>query len=151
MAAIPLAATVFTAIIRWQRNKELRPSAEASCLGSALNLYGAMRTTGSSRSEPAPFTMEGDSTGSVWGVSRWCTTVMRVNHTPRAALSFLHRQHLARVCSSELCVPVAPGLLSANHQPGHLQHLLNHPRWRLLLPPWHPCAQPVVDYERTLH
>lgn len=64
MAAIPLAATLFTAIISWQQNKEVRPSAEASCLGADLNLYGAMRTTGSSSSEPAPFTMEGNSNGS---------------------------------------------------------------------------------------
>lgn len=63
MVAIPLAATFFTAIIRWQRNKELRPSAESSCLGSLLNLYGTMRTTGSPSREPASFTMKENSEG----------------------------------------------------------------------------------------
>lgn len=58
MVAIPLAATLFTAIIRWQRDKEVRPSAESSCSGSELDLYGTMRTTSSSSSQPAPFTME---------------------------------------------------------------------------------------------
>lgn len=140
MAAVPLAATLFTAIIRWQQNKEVRPSAEASCLGSDLNLYGAMRTTGSSSSEPAPFTMEGNSNGYVFGVSRWCTMLMKVIHMLRPAISFCHRQRLARFRSSELCVPMAPGLLSANNQPGRLQHHLNHPRWKLLLPQWHPCS-----------
>ncbi|CAF97150.1 unnamed protein product [Tetraodon nigroviridis] len=61
MVAIPLAATLLTAMIRWQRDKEVMPSAESSRLGSDLNLYGTMRTTGSSRSEPAPFTMEENS------------------------------------------------------------------------------------------
>lgn len=63
MVAIPLAATLFTAIIRWQRDKEVRPSAESSCLGSDLDLYGTMRTTSSSSSQPAPFTMEEDGHG----------------------------------------------------------------------------------------
>lgn len=61
MVAIPLAATLLTAILRRQRNKEVRRPAESSCLGSDLNLYGTMRTAGSFRSEPAPFTMEENS------------------------------------------------------------------------------------------
>lgn len=42
------------------------------------------------------------------------------------------------------------GVLSTDYQPGCLQHLLIHPRRRLLLPEWHPCSQPVLDYMWTL-
>ncbi|KAI3362236.1 hypothetical protein L3Q82_012560, partial [Scortum barcoo] len=51
IVAIPLAATLFTAIIRWQRNREVSPSAEFSCLNSGINLYGTMKTNGSSSGE----------------------------------------------------------------------------------------------------
>lgn len=61
MVAIPLAATLFAAIIKWRRNKEVSPSAESSCLHSELNLYGTMKSEGSSGTQPAPSTMEGNS------------------------------------------------------------------------------------------
>lgn len=61
MVAIPLAATLFAAIIRWRRNKEVSPSAESSSLHSELNLYGTMKSEGSSGTEPAPSTMEENS------------------------------------------------------------------------------------------
>lgn len=61
MVAIPLAATLFAAIIKWRRNKEVSPSAESSCLHSELNLYGTMKSEGSSGTEPAPSTMEENS------------------------------------------------------------------------------------------
>ncbi|XP_040915261.1 O-acyltransferase like protein [Toxotes jaculatrix] len=51
MVAIPLAATLFTAILRWQRNREVSPSVESSCLNTGLNLYGTLKTNGSSTSE----------------------------------------------------------------------------------------------------
>lgn len=51
MVAIPLAATLFTAIIRWQRNREVSPTAESSCLNTGLNLYGTLKTNGSSSGE----------------------------------------------------------------------------------------------------
>ncbi|XP_073333655.1 O-acyltransferase like protein [Pagrus major] len=51
MVAIPLAATMFTAIIRWQRSREVSPTAESSCLNTGLNLYGTLKTNGSSNSE----------------------------------------------------------------------------------------------------
>lgn len=78
MVAIPLAATLFTAIIRWRRNKEVSPSPESSCLRSDLNLYGTAKTNGPSGCEPAPFTMEENSNGS----SPKCQTVLEVPHTP---------------------------------------------------------------------
>lgn len=51
MVAIPLAATLFTAIIRWQQKREVSPTVESSCLNSGLNLYGTMKTNGSSSGE----------------------------------------------------------------------------------------------------
>ncbi|XP_056875366.1 O-acyltransferase like protein isoform X1 [Takifugu flavidus] len=61
MVAIPLAATLFAAIIKWRRNKEVSPSAKSSCLHSELNLYGTMKSGGSSTTEPAPSAMEENS------------------------------------------------------------------------------------------
>ncbi|TNN85281.1 Nose resistant to fluoxetine protein 6 [Liparis tanakae] len=52
MVALPLAATLFTAIIRWQKNREVRPTqAESVCLNTELNLYGTLTTNGSSTSD----------------------------------------------------------------------------------------------------
>ncbi|KAF3849194.1 hypothetical protein F7725_015691 [Dissostichus mawsoni] len=51
MVAIPLAATLLTAIIKWQRNREVRPSAQTSCSNTGLNLYGTMKTNGSYSSD----------------------------------------------------------------------------------------------------
>ncbi|XP_036973743.1 O-acyltransferase like protein isoform X1 [Acanthopagrus latus] len=51
MVAIPLAATVFTAIMRWQRSREVSPTAESSRLNTDLHLYGTMKTNGPSSSE----------------------------------------------------------------------------------------------------
>lgn len=50
MVAIPLAATLFTAMIRWQRNREVRPTVESACLNTGLNLYGTIKINGSSNS-----------------------------------------------------------------------------------------------------
>lgn len=58
MVALPLAATLFTAIIRWQRNREVSPTAESSCLNSGLNLYGTLKTNGSSSNEINSSTLE---------------------------------------------------------------------------------------------
>uniref|UniRef100_A0A3Q3VMK2 Uncharacterized protein n=1 Tax=Mola mola TaxID=94237 RepID=A0A3Q3VMK2_MOLML len=49
MVAIPLTATLFTAIMRWQRNREVSPAAESSSLNFSLNLYGTLKTNGSSQ------------------------------------------------------------------------------------------------------
>ncbi|XP_047425961.1 O-acyltransferase like protein isoform X2 [Mugil cephalus] len=51
MVALPLAATLFTAMIKWQRNREVSPAVEAARLNSGLNLYGSMKTNGSSSRE----------------------------------------------------------------------------------------------------
>ncbi|KAM3599105.1 uncharacterized protein V6R79_000090 [Siganus canaliculatus] len=51
MVTLPLAATLFTAITRWQRSREVSPSAESSCLNTGLNVYGSLKISGS-RSEP---------------------------------------------------------------------------------------------------
>lgn len=51
MVAIPLVATLHTAIIKWQRNKEVSPTAESLCLNSSLNLYGTLKNNGSSMTE----------------------------------------------------------------------------------------------------
>ncbi len=48
MVAVPLAATLFTAIIRRQQNREVSPTAESSCLNSGLNVYGTLKTNSSS-------------------------------------------------------------------------------------------------------
>ncbi|KAG8010776.1 O-acyltransferase like protein [Nibea albiflora] len=61
MVAIPLAATLFTAIIKWQRNREVSPTAEASCLNTSPNVYGALKTNGSSSSEINSCTSEENS------------------------------------------------------------------------------------------
>lgn len=61
MVALPLAATLFTAIIRWQRNREVNPTAESSWLNSGLNLYGTLKTNGSSSNEMNSTTLEENS------------------------------------------------------------------------------------------
>lgn len=63
-----------------------------------------------------------------------------------------HRQHQphSTVFSSKLFVPVPARVLSTNNQPGCFQHLLNHPRWRILLSEWHPRSQPLMDHMWTL-
>nr|XP_020456531.1 O-acyltransferase like protein-like [Monopterus albus] len=50
MVALPLAATLLTAVLRWQRNREVSPSVE-SCLNTGLSLYGTLKNNGSSSSE----------------------------------------------------------------------------------------------------
>ncbi|XP_044030923.1 O-acyltransferase like protein isoform X1 [Siniperca chuatsi] len=64
MVAIPLAATLFTAMIRWQRNREVSPTAESSCLNTGLNLYGTLMTNGSSSIEMNSSTLEENSNNS---------------------------------------------------------------------------------------
>ncbi|XP_018517863.2 O-acyltransferase like protein [Lates calcarifer] len=51
MIAVPLAATLFTSIIKWQRNREVSPSLESSCSKTGLNHYGTLKTNGSSSTE----------------------------------------------------------------------------------------------------
>lgn len=51
MVAIPLAATLFTTIIVWQRSREVSPSGESSSLNTGLNLYGTLKSNDSSGSE----------------------------------------------------------------------------------------------------
>ncbi|CAB1440591.1 unnamed protein product [Pleuronectes platessa] len=51
MVAIPLAATLLTAIIRWKKNREVSPSLESSSINTGLNLYGTLKSNGSSGSE----------------------------------------------------------------------------------------------------
>lgn len=51
MVAIPLAATLHTAIISWHRNKGVSPTAESLCLNSSLNLYGTLENKGSSAND----------------------------------------------------------------------------------------------------
>lgn len=57
MVAIPLAATLYTAIIRWQHNKEVSPAAEPLSLNSSLNVYGTLKNNDSSTSEINPDTL----------------------------------------------------------------------------------------------
>ncbi|XP_042364975.1 O-acyltransferase like protein isoform X2 [Plectropomus leopardus] len=64
MVAIPLAATLFTAIIRWQRNKEVSPISASSCLNTGLNVYGALKTNGPSSSDINSSTSEENSSHS---------------------------------------------------------------------------------------
>lgn len=63
MVAIPLAATLFTAIMRWQRSREVSPMAESSRLNTGLNLYGTLKTNGSSNSEINSNTFEENGNG----------------------------------------------------------------------------------------
>lgn len=63
MVAIPLAATVFTAIMRWQRSREVSPTAESSRLNTDLHLYGTMKTNGPSSSEINSNTFEENGNG----------------------------------------------------------------------------------------
>ncbi|XP_060936507.1 O-acyltransferase like protein-like [Limanda limanda] len=51
VVTIPLAATLLTAIIRWKRNREVSPSLESSSINTELNLYGTLKSNGSSGSE----------------------------------------------------------------------------------------------------
>ena len=51
MVTIPLAATLLTAIIRWKRNREVSPSLESSSINTGLNLYGTLKSNGSSGSD----------------------------------------------------------------------------------------------------
>ncbi|XP_034047554.1 O-acyltransferase like protein [Thalassophryne amazonica] len=48
MVAVPLAATLFSAIIRWQQNREGSPRADSTFLHTDLNLYGSLKSSGSS-------------------------------------------------------------------------------------------------------
>ncbi|XP_071369993.1 O-acyltransferase like protein-like [Centroberyx affinis] len=48
IVAIPLAATLFTAVIRWKRQREVSPRAESSSLNTGLNLNGTWMPSGSS-------------------------------------------------------------------------------------------------------
>ncbi|KAM9820951.1 O-acyltransferase like protein-like [Neosynchiropus ocellatus] len=50
MVALPLAATLLTALVRWQSNRVVSPKEESSCLNTGLNAYGSMRTDDSSSS-----------------------------------------------------------------------------------------------------
>lgn len=43
MLAVPLVATLLTAILRWQKNNEISPHAD-SCVPTGLSLYGTVET-----------------------------------------------------------------------------------------------------------
>ncbi|XP_026153595.1 O-acyltransferase like protein [Mastacembelus armatus] len=58
MIAIPLLATLLTAIIRWKRNREVSPSEESFCSNTGLNLYGTLKTDNSHSSETNSRTLE---------------------------------------------------------------------------------------------
>lgn len=58
MVAIPLGATLLTAMIRWQWKRKVEPTLESSCLNSALNLYGTLKTSSSSSSETNSWSSE---------------------------------------------------------------------------------------------
>ncbi|XP_068430263.1 O-acyltransferase like protein [Clinocottus analis] len=58
MIAMPLAATLFTAVMRWQQNREVRPTAESAAVNTDLHLYGTMKTNGSSGSDATSDTSE---------------------------------------------------------------------------------------------
>ncbi|XP_049594831.1 O-acyltransferase like protein isoform X1 [Syngnathus scovelli] len=51
MLAIPLAATLFSATVRWNRNQAVMPTTESDCLNTGLNQYGTLKTNGSLGSE----------------------------------------------------------------------------------------------------
>ncbi|XP_045923316.1 O-acyltransferase like protein-like isoform X1 [Micropterus dolomieu] len=51
MVAIPLAATLFTAMIRWQQDREVSPTVESPSLNTGLKLYGTLKTNASSSSK----------------------------------------------------------------------------------------------------
>ncbi|XP_005456362.3 O-acyltransferase like protein isoform X1 [Oreochromis niloticus] len=58
MVAIPLGATLLTAMIRWQWKRKVEPTLESSCLNAALNLYGTLKTSSSSSSETNSWSSE---------------------------------------------------------------------------------------------
>lgn len=68
LVAVPLAATLLTAIIRWKRNKEVSPEAESSCLNSSRNRYGTLKNNGSSMSEMNTDTLEENDDGKYDGL-----------------------------------------------------------------------------------
>ena len=47
MVAVPLAATVLIAIIKWQLNREVSPGVESSSLSTNPNMYGTLMHNGS--------------------------------------------------------------------------------------------------------
>ncbi|XP_028274323.1 O-acyltransferase like protein [Parambassis ranga] len=51
MIALPLAATLITAIMRWQRNREVSPTLELCHINTDQDLYGTLKSNGSSNSE----------------------------------------------------------------------------------------------------
>ncbi|XP_077353357.1 O-acyltransferase like protein [Festucalex cinctus] len=64
MLAIPLAATLFSAIVRWQQNRAVTPTTEAACLNAGLNQYGTLKTNGSMGGEVNGSTTEGNNSTS---------------------------------------------------------------------------------------
>ncbi|XP_055087649.1 O-acyltransferase like protein [Periophthalmus magnuspinnatus] len=52
MVAIPLAASLFTAITTWQRSREVSPAEQSSSLKTGLGLYGTMTSSTNSSSGP---------------------------------------------------------------------------------------------------
>ncbi|GLD55444.1 nose resistant to fluoxetine protein 6-like protein [Lates japonicus] len=69
MIAVPLAATLFTSIIKWQRNREVGPSLESSCSKTGLNHYGTLKTNGSSSTEMNTSTSEENNSTSCTSLS----------------------------------------------------------------------------------
>ncbi|XP_029941511.1 O-acyltransferase like protein [Salarias fasciatus] len=58
MVAVPLAATLYSAMIKFQGNREVGPTVETTAFGTGLNLYGALRTNGPSDKEDESSTSE---------------------------------------------------------------------------------------------
>ncbi|XP_038590528.1 O-acyltransferase like protein-like [Micropterus salmoides] len=71
MVAIPLVATLFRAMMRWQQKKEVKPTVESFCLNTGLNLYGTLKTNGSS-SEINSSTLEENGKHTTLCFSRSC-------------------------------------------------------------------------------
>ncbi|XP_051906137.1 O-acyltransferase like protein isoform X1 [Hippocampus zosterae] len=51
MLAIPLAATLFSATVRWRQDRDVTPTTESACLNDVLNQYGTVKTNRSTASE----------------------------------------------------------------------------------------------------
>ncbi|XP_053729500.1 O-acyltransferase like protein [Synchiropus splendidus] len=90
MVALPLAATLFTALVRWQRNRVVSPKDESCCLNPGLDVYGSLRTDDSSsscmngsevkqhtRKNPMGFP------GHIW----WCLQTFSLHTTTQGVLS----------------------------------------------------------------
>lgn len=58
MIAVPLAATLFTAMVKSERSATVNPMVEFSHVNNGLNMYGTLKTNGSSSTEMQSSTLE---------------------------------------------------------------------------------------------